>query len=114
MVDAVDGCPFCVRIAAGDVVIAGAAAAVIRDAFPEHPGHVLVVPYACRSDLFALPSTVLAEIWSLTGIAQARIRDAYPADGVQVRVNVGSAAGQTVEHAHVHVLGRPTPVIPHE
>jgi diadenosine tetraphosphate (Ap4A) HIT family hydrolase len=113
MVEA-DVCPFCARIAAGDIIVAGTAAAVIPDAFPEHPGHVLVVPHACRPDLFALPPAVLAEIWSLTGIAQGRIRGAYPADGVQVRVNVGAAAGQTVEHAHVHVLGRPTTVGPRE
>ena len=114
MPQAVDACPFCARIAAGEIVIAGAAAAVIPDAFPEHPGHVLVVPRACQPDLFALPPGVLAEIWALTGMAQARLRDAHPTAGVQVRINIGPAAGQTIAHAHVHVLGCPTPVGPRQ
>jgi len=104
-----DQCPFCRRIAAGETVLEGTHAAAIPDANPEHPGHVLVVPRRCEADLFALPPAVLAEIWLLVGQAQASLRARFPADGVRVRVNVGAAAGQSVDHAHVHVLGRPHP-----
>lgn len=88
-------------------MIEGVEAAAIRDAHPEHPKHTLVVPKVCEPDLFALPRLTLDEIWSLVEQVQAGVRRAFPEDGVRIRVNIGAPAGQTVAHAHVHVLGHP-------
>lgn len=45
-------------------------------------------------------------MWALLREVQRRIAADLDVDGWNVGVNVGSAAGQTVEHAHVHLVPR--------
>jgi diadenosine tetraphosphate (Ap4A) HIT family hydrolase len=81
-------------------------AVALADEFPVAVGHTLVVPRRHVASLFELPSDELATLWRLVVDARARLlRDLNP-DGFTVGVNDGSAAGQTVMHAHVHVIPR--------
>ena len=99
-------CPFCARLDGREAMASSACSVAFFDAYPLNPGHALVVPRRHVADLFDLDQDELADVWRLVGDVKARLaRDLSP-EGFNVGVNVGSAAGQTVGHAHVHVIPR--------
>ena len=99
-------CPFCDRIATGDLVACNDSAAALLDGYPLNPGHCLVVPRRHVADFFDLSQPEQADIWRLVSELKVRLdRERTPA-GYNVGINVGAAAGQTVWHAHVHLIPR--------
>lgn len=99
-------CPFCDRIAVGNVIDGNDSATALLDGYPLNPGHCLVVPRRHVADFFDLSQPEQADIWRLVAELKARLdRERAPA-GYNVGVNVGAAAGQTVWHAHVHLIPR--------
>ena len=102
-----DDCLFC-RISAGTIpstmVLETEAVVAFRDIAPEAPTHVLVVPRAHHVDVSAVAAaspTLLAE---MIDVAQ-RVADAECGGQFRLVFNVGEMAGQTILHAHAHVLG---------
>lgn len=98
-------CPFCERIAAGAETVSSAAH--FPDAFPVTSGHTLVVPRRHTADLFELTPQEQFDIWAAVCEVRSRLLDEN-ADGINIGLNAGAAAGQTVEHVHVHVIPRRT------
>ena len=98
-------CPFCEL---GSRIIAENASAVaIRDREPASAGHTLIVPKRhCRS-FFELSAEEVAACYALLCAERERLArgDERP-DGWNVGVNEGAAAGQSVEHAHIHLIPR--------
>lgn len=98
-------CPFCdpaperVR-AANDLALA------IRDAFPISPGHTLIVPRRHVASLTEVTDEEARAIWALLGATRAGLDRTSKPDGYNVGVNDGAAAGQTVQHLHVHLIPR--------
>lgn len=76
------------------------------DAFPNHPGHSLVVPKAPHKNIFELPDDVAARLFQVARDLASAVRDASGATGLNVVMNNGAAAGQVVFHAHLHVIPR--------
>jgi len=105
----VPDCLFC-KIVAGeipaDLLAESARTIAFRDINPQAPTHVLVIPRDHYPDLAAMAAAdgeVLAEV-----AAQAhRVAEAegIAPSGYRVVFNTGIEAGQTVFHAHAHVLG---------
>ena len=83
-----------------------------RDAiafFDMHPiseGHTLVVPKLVVIRLGELPPEVEAGIWETVRQVREHLEELYHPAGFSVGVNDGRAAGQTIPHAHVHVIPR--------
>jgi diadenosine tetraphosphate (Ap4A) HIT family hydrolase len=100
-----DACPFC-DLALARVARASTHARAFADAYPVTNGHTLVVPIRHVASLFDLPADELADIWRLVGEVRAALAASHDADAFTIGVNDGEAAGQTVEHAHVHVIPR--------
>ena len=99
-------CPFCDRIAAGDLIAGNDSAAALLDGYPLNPGHCLVTPRRHVADFFDLSRPEQADIWSLVTELKARLDMERAPAGYNVGINVGAAAGQTVWHAHVHLIPR--------
>ncbi|MEI7703490.1 MAG: HIT family protein [Deltaproteobacteria bacterium] len=99
-------CPFCTRIASGASVQTEGTAVAFPDGFPLNPGHTLVVPRRHVSDLFDLAPGEQADIWRLVAAVRERLLAEHRPDGFNIGLNVGAAGGQTVGHAHVHVIPR--------
>jgi len=81
-------------------------ALALFDAFPVAEGHTLVIPKQHVVSLFDLPERDLAEVWRLVVKVRAKLMADLKPDGFNVGVNDGQAAGQTVMHAHIHVIPR--------
>lgn len=76
------------------------------DAFPNHPGHSLVIPKEPHRDIFELPDATAARMFQVACDLAKAIKEAAGADGINIAMNNGVAAGQVVFHAHLHVIPR--------
>jgi diadenosine tetraphosphate (Ap4A) HIT family hydrolase len=70
------------------------------------PGHCLIIPRRHDPDFLALTVAEQAAIWALMTLVTAHIEKSGTPDGYNIGVNVGEAAGQTIGHAHLHVIPR--------
>jgi diadenosine tetraphosphate (Ap4A) HIT family hydrolase len=98
-------CPFC-HLEASRIRLENEFAAAFPDAFPISEGHTLVVPKRHVVSLFDLPEEEQAALWRLVALVRGKLMAELKPDGFNVGVNDGPAAGQTVMHAHVHVIPR--------
>lgn len=101
-------CLFC-RIAAGevpaDVVESDEQVVVFRDIRPRAPTHVLAIPRRHVPSAHDLTDQDAALLAALFG-ALRRVADGEGlAQGYRIVTNVGPAAGQSVDHLHLHLLG---------
>jgi histidine triad (HIT) family protein len=102
-------CIFC-KIVRGEIPSAKILETVDVLAFldinPVNPGHTLLVPKAHHAQLSELSDAVAAAAGSLLPRLCRAIAAATGADGLNVIVNNGRAAGQTVDHGHWHIIPR--------
>jgi len=98
-------CPFCC-IPVERVIDGNELAFVIADAFPVSPGHTLIVPRRHLTDFFDLTEAEVVAVYALTRSARDRLQENLRPDGFNLGANVGSAAGQTVAHVHLHLIPR--------
>ena len=98
-------CPFC-NLDPAKVWLQNETAIAFRDSFPVSEGHALVVPKQHVTSLFDLPAEVQQSVWALVAEVRNRLADKLSPDAFNVGINDGEAAGQTVPHAHVHVIPR--------
>ena len=74
---------------------------------PYSAGHLMVLPKREVADLSGLLAAESAELWSMVAQAVGLMKSALGAQGVNVGINLGSAAGGSVpEHLHIHVVPR--------
>ena len=99
------GCPFC-EIPRDAVVAESCHAVAIRDGYPVNRGHTLVIPKAHSQSLFAHSPGIQADVWALVARVRSDLQSKHKPDGFNIGLNDGRAAGQTVDHAHVHVIPR--------
>ncbi|HEY8465647.1 MAG TPA: HIT family protein [Solirubrobacterales bacterium] len=78
----------------------------IYDKFPVTPGHALVITRRVVADWEAATPDERRAVMSLVDDVMGILRREHSPDGINVGFNVGSAAGQTVPHLHVHVIPR--------
>lgn len=105
-----DECPFCQLIVTGDLhrlVCHDGDVAVLTDIAPINLGHLLVIPVAHASSLAALDPVTGGRMFAMAQRCAAALRASpFPCDGVNIIMNDGQVAGQTIEHVHLHVLPR--------
>ncbi|GLV75238.1 histidine triad nucleotide-binding protein [Streptomyces hygroscopicus] len=102
-------CLFC-KIVSGEVpatvVRETDTTVAFRDINPQAPTHVLVIPKVHHPDAAALSAAepqIAADVLREAGAVAAD--EKIDGTGYRVVFNTGSGAGQTVFHAHAHVLG---------
>jgi diadenosine tetraphosphate (Ap4A) HIT family hydrolase len=80
---------------------------LLPDLYPVTPGHTLVVPARHIDDYIRLTAAEVIDIGLGISTARQMILQRYDdIDGFNIGINIGVAAGQTIEHAHVHVIPR--------
>jgi diadenosine tetraphosphate (Ap4A) HIT family hydrolase len=101
-------CPFCKLIneVSADVHRYGTVV-VFPDFYPVTQGHLLVVPSRHITDLFEMDRIEVRDlIFALKKSRSKLLGEDTSIVGFNVGVNIGEAAGQTVAHAHLHLIPR--------
>ena len=82
-----------------------------RDINPQAPTHVLVIPqelYPTAAALAAADPQLLAEVVAVAGAVaeqEGLVSAGGTEPGYRLVTNTGPAAGQSVHHVHLHLLG---------
>ena len=76
------------------------------DGYPVSEGHALVIPKRHSPILHDLPANELNDVWALVAKVRGLLKEKHNPDGFNIGVNEGEAAGQTINHAHVHIIPR--------
>ena len=104
-----EDCLFC-KILAGDIpadfIYESDDAVAFRDINPQAPTHVLIVPRQHIATINDLTDEDRDTVGKLFMAAQAIAKDEGVADdGYRTVMNCNAAAGQSVFHIHLHLLG---------
>jgi histidine triad (HIT) family protein len=102
-------CLFC-GIAAGDIpaekVLVSDRTIAFRDISPQAPTHVLVIPREHYPDVASVASADSGLLDELIGQAhRVAVAEGIDGSGYRIVFNTGREGGQTVAHAHAHLLG---------
>ena len=76
----------------------------INDISPQAPTHILVIPKAHHENAAELSANAPGVLSEMHGAA-AKIAADLKLDGYRSVFNTGASAGQSVFHAHLHILG---------
>ena len=98
-------CPFCC-LAPSSLWLESSSALALWDGFPISAGHTLVVPRRHVSSLFDLPDSEVSCVWELVARVRADLMSRFQVEAFSIGLNDGRAAGQTVMHAHIHIVPR--------
>lgn len=90
----------CAKILETDTVLA------FLDIAPVAKGHALVIPKAHYPHLWTLPPDVFPDLMAAVQKVGQALKDGLGADGMNLGMNCGRAAGQLVDHAHWHLIPR--------
>jgi len=101
-------CPFCSYLCSEAPFVETGRFYAKPDSFPVSRGHTLIIPKRHVITFFELDDAERLEFFCILLEVRQRIDRMFGPDGYNIGVNVGSAAGQTIEHVHIHVIPRYT------
>jgi ATP adenylyltransferase len=102
-----EGCVFCSEDIRSRIVTTNGSVFAIEDKFPVTPGHMLIIPFRHTEDYFTLTSQERQHAEELLCTLKNKIQeDDSTVTGFNVGMNCGESAGQTVMHAHIHLIPR--------
>ncbi|MEN6486807.1 MAG: HIT family protein [Syntrophobacteraceae bacterium] len=100
-------CLFCSHEMKGRTFLEYGSVFAIRDNFPVSEGHFLVIPRRHTADFFGMTREERSDAGELLAILRERLASEDPSiTGFNVGANCGVAAGQSVMHAHIHLIPR--------
>jgi diadenosine tetraphosphate (Ap4A) HIT family hydrolase len=78
-----------------------------KDRYPVSDGHMLVVPKRHTIDWFSMTGAERRDADALIRILKKRLMAIDPTiSGLNLGMNCGKSAGQTIFHAHIHLIPR--------
>ena len=89
-----------------DILYEDESVLAFRDIHPIAPVHVLVIPrahHANAAELAGADPALAGRLLEVAGLVAAQ--EDVAESGYRIVSNTGSAAGQSVPHVHLHVLG---------
>jgi len=98
-------CPFCYP-SPDRILLQNELCLALYDGYPVSRGHTLIVPRRHVSSVFELSVEETAEIWKMVETARQVLLATEGAEAFNIGINDGPAAGQTIDHAHVHLIPR--------
>lgn len=100
-------CPFCATETLLRAVAYHGTVFAVEDLNPVTDGHLLVIPRRHVPDWFALEETERRDAEALLLRLRDRLLAADPAvSGFNIGMNCGQSAGQSIFHAHIHLIPR--------
>ena len=105
----VSDCIFCqiaARTAACEEIYQDEATLAFMDINPASDGHCLVIPKAHFENVFDIPPSDFGAVASTAAKVARVVNEILRPGGINLTQANGEAAGQSVRHAHIHVLPR--------
>ena len=100
-------CPFCSREnIERQKIFENVSELVLYNLYPAGKGHCLVTPKRHVSGIRELGDGEISSLFSTVRLVAEKLKRHLNPDGFNYGINEGDAAGQTVEHCHVHILPR--------
>lgn len=100
-----EACPFC-SLQPDRLVAENRHALAVYDGFPVSSGHMLIVPKRHMSSFFETSEDERTALFDLLAAMRENFIKEHGADGFNIGINEGAAAGQTVMHLHIHLIPR--------
>ena len=99
-------CPFC-----SENILHGAFASengflAVYNHSPILPGHSLIIPQKHTGSLFDLSEDEISAFFSFARKTTAFLTKIYASDAYDWSLQEGEAAGQSIEHLHLHIIPR--------
>ena len=89
-----------------EILVENAHAIAVFDSYPVSPGHSLILPRRHAETVWDLSDEEYAACYALVRELKPVLEARFSPDGFNVGVNCGEAGGQSVWHAHIHVIPR--------
>jgi len=103
----IKGCIFCSDDIRNRIIASNGTVFAIEDQYPVTESHILVIPYRHTSDFFSMTSQEKQHAEELLSTLKTKIINKdTTVTGFNVGMNCGESAGQTVMHAHIHMIPR--------
>jgi diadenosine tetraphosphate (Ap4A) HIT family hydrolase len=100
-------CIFCDRVAKNvDLLVTDELCVAFYDTTPLNPGHALIIPRRHEPDFLMLSQRELSAICRMATKLRVLLDKQFHPDGFNVGANVDDAGGQTIGHAHLHLIPR--------
>ena len=107
--DAAPDCRFCGDQVKPRIIQENGSAIAILDKYPVSKYHTLVLPHRHTAEFFTMTSQERSDAEHLLRMLKNDIISRDPSvEGFNVGINCGSTAGQTIFHAHIHLIPRRT------
>ena len=101
------GCIFCSEDIRSRIIATNGSVFAIEDKYPVSLGHHLIIPYRHAENYFSLTSQERQHAEELLRMLKNKIQsEDKSVTGFNIGMNCGESAGQTVMHAHMHLIPR--------
>jgi len=107
-------CPFCPEAIRFKIIEESGSVFAIKDNYPVTEGHLLIIPRRHTPDFFSMtPDEAIDAERLLRRLRERLIRQDSTISGFNIGTNCGLSAGQTIMHAHIHLIPRRDGDTPH-
>ncbi|MBW9146579.1 HIT family protein [Clostridium sp. CM027] len=89
-----------------EIIVENKLAFAILDHFPVNNGHCLIIPKRHFANFFEATEEEVKSIYKLMHEVKEIFDIQYEPAGYNIGINVGTYAGQTINHLHVHLIPR--------
>jgi diadenosine tetraphosphate (Ap4A) HIT family hydrolase len=100
-------CTFCSEEVKGRILAKQGTVYVVEDLYPVTHGHLLIIPFRHTLDYFTMSDEERLDAQHMLIALKEQIMS-YDStvQGFNIGINCGVAAGQSVLHAHIHLIPR--------
>jgi len=99
------GCSFC-NIEKKNYLVESELAFAVGDIRPVSKGHSLVIPKVHIENYFDLDRVYQIACWDLVSEVERILQNKFNPGGYNVGLNINRIAGQSILHAHIHIIPR--------
>jgi len=99
-----EGCIFCNLDR--EILVESSSSLAFFDNYPVSKGHALAVPKRHVDSIWDLSEIEYLNCFLVVRQLEAILSERFSPNGFNIGVNCGEAAGQSVLHAHIHVIPR--------
>jgi len=102
-----NSCTFCSEKIKHQILMEHGSVFAIEDLYPVTQGHLLIIPFRHTLDYFTMTDEERHDAQHLLlGLKEQIMRYDSTVQGFNIGINCGAVAGQSVLHAHIHLIPR--------